>query len=153
MIGLLTLLILLICNGFTVANTEYAARDFDLFLKQFVSFEQQPAFKDYYANLMVRERDRVDRAKGKQVLLDLEKNGKASLETQAPTYFAQLKKDKHSERAQRKLYIRYGAYQEFLKNEIKTKNSFFVKARGYVTGAKTRVANWFGSWRKSKTVA
>lgn len=150
---LFTLLILLICNGFTLANTAHKARDFDSFLKQFVSFEQQSAFKDYYSKLMDRERERVGHAKGKQALLDLETNGKASLETQAPTYFAQLKKNKSTEKEQRKLYIRYGAYQEFLKNEIKMKNSFFVKARGYATGAKTRITNWFGSWRKSKVVA
>src|SRR6516162_8027061 len=109
----------------------------DSFLREFVETNHQQAFADFYKNLIFSKRHLSKEERSKSLDL-LAQEGKAALQIQAPGYFEQLTKTAHA-KDQRTTFVRFGAYQDFQKQEIKGMTRFVAKARSYINGARTKM--------------
>ncbi len=136
---------------------ELDSKNFDLFLKKYVSAENQADFKKYYQELLNSENakrtTKRQKIKSDKRIHALAVKGQTELEIKEPKLYKQLLQQPGNEKNKKQLYVRYGAYQEFMTYNIKMHNSMYAKARTYVRDASTKVVTWVNSWRKPKAVA
>lgn len=133
---------------------ELDTKNFDSFLKKYVSADNQADFKKYYQELLNSENTKrttkCQKVKSEKRIAALAVKGKTELEIKEPKLYKQLVQQSGNEKSKKQLYVRYGAYQEFVTYKLKMQNSMYAKARTYVRDASTKVVTWMNSWRKPK---
>jgi hypothetical protein len=136
----------------------------DTFIASMVSSEDRHDFRRFYNGLIFDHQEKKLSQKNKEVekhrtemerLLSL---GRQSIEVKNPILAAQLKpflnqplgKNPVQQKKVNALLFRHGAYEDFLILKGKNQSSIFFKARSYVKSVSTKVANFIGSFRRSK---
>ncbi|OQA34894.1 MAG: hypothetical protein BWY54_00779 [Candidatus Dependentiae bacterium ADurb.Bin331] len=136
---------------------ELDTRNFDSFVKKYIPVANQNDFKKYYQEMLNAENakrtTKRQKIKSDKRIQALAVQGKTELEIKEPKLYKQLLQQPGNEKSKKQLYVRYGAYQEFMTYKVKMQNSMYAKARTYVRDASTKVVSWVTSWRKPKVVA
>ncbi len=150
---------LLVCTA-RILPLDFLDTHFEGFKNRVVNVEDRVAFDVYYHELMNKQKS----TKNKRSLLhkdldSFEQLGRNSLEVKNPGWANQLRpylnkkivlsEDKDMHHAIKRFLIRYGAYQEFLKEKMQKEQGFWRKTCAYVQDMGNRVGHIVTRWRRA----
>lgn len=142
------------------ADTQYGecmSKRLQDFINQCVQKEHHTSFKDYYSQLMAKELRHKRKHASSDMVDSLRQLGLNSLEINnaklaqhiRPYLSAPVKNQQRAQATQRFL-VRYGAYQQFLKEEVQKNSSIMAKARSYLDKVSNKIVNWVSRIRSQE---
>jgi len=127
-------------------------QDLKSFMGRFVPECNRPLFKEYYESFLRSQQVTKQKAKNSKKMNSCAQAGRVALEANEADLVKEMATAKCPDRFCRTLYIRYGTYQQFLKEHAQESRSFVGKVRACAQDVKIRVTQWINSWRKTDCV-
>lgn len=149
---LMSAFLLLISISLLCDSSVMQLQDLKSFMGRFVPECNRPLFKEYYENFLRSQQVTKQKAKNSKKMNTCAQAGRVALEANEADLAKEIAAAKCPDRFCRTLYIRYGAYQQFLKEHAQESRSFVGKVRACAQDVKIRVTQWINSWRKTDCV-
>lgn len=148
--------------SYGVSSDPLSAKTLQEFMDMVVPVGQHTEFSTFYQHLInqVHRKKVASKTTIENELVDsgkisaLEELGRASLEVKNRVWFEQLyehEQDTHCKSAVKTFLVRYGAYEEFIKNNAEREYTWWNRACSYTKTVSNTVVSWFSSLRKSPT--